>query len=230
MDDLLIQFSNPSVVDWILAGITLAAVLVAIFQEHIRRIFWKPEIVLEVNQKPPDCQKLEIHRKNNLGLIQASALSYYFRLRVKNNGSVSAESVELQASKLSKHNGETYDVISSFTPMNLVFSHTHERYLESLSPNMEKLCDIFHIVDPSQNKSFIPRENESAVIWFDLEVTPSNYGNLIFDPGLYKLDIVVGASNIRKPIKRSIKIDFSGNWSDDENEMIGKEIKLWLID
>ncbi|HOM66988.1 MAG TPA: hypothetical protein PLA02_09665 [Brevefilum fermentans] len=55
---------------------------------------------------------------------------------------------------------------------------------------------------------------------------PTNLGNLIFEVGKYKLNIIVGASNIDKPIKRSIYIDFSGKWNDDEKQMIGKEINL----
>lgn len=230
MNDTAEILTSSIFVDWILAGITFLAVLVAIFQEHIKRFFWKPKLVLELREEPPDCHKITINKYNKSGLIQASASSYYFRIRIKNSGTINAERVEIQASRLSKFNGEKFLLINHFTPMNLVFSHTHERYLESLSPKMEKLCDLFHVINPSEHQAFIPFESKKPIIWFDLEVNPNNFGNLIYDPGLYKLDIVVGASNIRKPISRSLIIKFNGNWNDDESEMIGKDLSIRLSD
>ena len=225
-NEILTTCNNSGIVDWLLAGITLAAVLVAIFQDHIKRFFWKPKLVLELHTSPPDFQKISINRTDGQGRILGSGLSYYFRIRVKNVGSISAEHVEIQASKLSKLDGKTFEVINEFTPMNFVFSHTHEKSLEYLSPNMEKLCDFIHVIDPSENKFFIPYESNEPVIWFDLEVMPNNYGNLISGGGVYRIDIIVGASNIIKPIKRSILIDYSGKWNKDESEMVNQEIRL----
>src|SRR6266849_6272550 len=81
--------------DWLTGIGTIAAVLVAlllaVFHEPLRRLFWHPTLEILVENEPPDCHLTTLINVET----GAQAACYYFRLRIKNSGNASAEVVEV---------------------------------------------------------------------------------------------------------------------------------------
>lgn len=50
-----------------------------------------------------------------------------------------------------------------------------------------------------------------------------------FAPGIYKLSILIAASN-QKPIEKVVQINLFGDWFDDEEMMFSRGVKLEMIE
>ena len=68
-------------VNIILAIITFLAVLVALFQDKIKRYFNKAVLDMKITLTPPDCHQILISRRNGF-----DCPSIYIRIKVKHNG------------------------------------------------------------------------------------------------------------------------------------------------
>ena len=44
-------------VEWLVAIGTFLVAVTAVFQEHIRKLFFKPRLDIEISMTPPDCHK-----------------------------------------------------------------------------------------------------------------------------------------------------------------------------
>jgi hypothetical protein len=154
---------------------------------------------------------------------------YYFRLEISNTGNLSAHDVEVFAASLRRKRADgTFENVSRFTPMNLLWAHEHKVYLPLLAPKMTKFCDLGHIIFPKDR----PRVGhdlsgispEKCIMAFDLQVEPNMKGHLI-DPGTYSLALLVAAENCR-PREYTVDISFSGDWYDSEQDMFRDGIGL----
>jgi hypothetical protein len=231
------------ITDWLSAIGTLLAVLaalfIAIFQDWLRSIFSRPRLEVSISLNPPYCHKTlryltypPLAPDNQLYGKQFQADCYYFRLRIKNNGDVRAEYVEVYAAELTKQVADgSFQLVETFTPMNLVWSNIGQSYLPAISPKMEKLCDLGHIIDPDKRK-LISEENspdpngsaEETTFNFDVELISSPHGHVI-EPGRYRLKFIIGAAN-SKPIEKTLEINLTGKWFDDERKMLAEGISI----
>jgi cellobiose-specific phosphotransferase system component IIC len=113
---------NPSI-NWkylVSAGISLLAIIIALFKKTIIKWFYKPNLQITLHLGPPDCVKTKAS-----SLYGISPESYYFRLWIKNVGTQRAEKVQVFVSKLSKKNvNGKFEEVNSFLPMNLKWSHS----------------------------------------------------------------------------------------------------------
>lgn len=224
-----------TVADWIVAagtGVMAIVAVVAIFQDRIRAWLTHPTLSASIDVSPPDCHKTTVASYTPQGQIVRRADCYYFRLRVKNSGNQRAEMVEIFAGELSKRQADgSFRKMDSFLPMNLLWSHIRKPFRDAISPGMEKLCDLGHIVDPAQRSKFPMEGNPQlgvpagqTIFSFDLEVQSFTMSHLI-PPGTYRLTVLVGAANA-KPVRKTMEIVLTGDWYDDESRMLGEGIGI----
>ena len=221
--------------EWISAIAMILVVIVAIFQDRIRAWLKRAKLEVSVNFAPPDCHKTTLASCDAVGRPINVADCYYFRLRVKNVGNERAELVEVFAAELSKEQADgSFKRIDSFLPMNLVWSHIRKPFLDAISPGMEKLCDLGHIIDPSKRTQFRVEDNpklnvppNDTVFSFDLEVVPLTLSHLI-PLGKYRLVIKIGAGNI-KPLRKTLQINLTGKWFEDEAKMLDESIGIRIL-
>ena len=70
--------------DWVAAIAPFAAVLVAVFQDWIRGLVWRPILDASIRTHPPDCLAVPVH-DNETGRVVANAV--FLRLLIENTGS-----------------------------------------------------------------------------------------------------------------------------------------------
>ena len=232
--------------DWLSAIGTLlavvAALFIAIFQDWLRSIFSRPRLEVSISLNPPYCHKVvkyftysSLAPDNQLYGKQFQADCYYFRLRIKNNGGIRAEHVEVYAAELTKQVADgSFQLVETFTPMNLVWSNIGQAYLPAISPKMEKLCDLGHIIDPDKRKMVFEDNNPNlnvspgeTTFSFDVELISSTLGHVI-EPGRYRLKLITGAAN-SQPIEKTLEINLTGKWYDDERKMLAEGISIGIL-
>lgn len=197
---------------WMTAIGTLVLAAVAVFQESIRRWFYRPKFHVSIKTEPPDCISIPFFTAN--GTFVAN--SVYLRLWVENSGNATARNVEIFANDSRRKRADgSWEKVTTFPPMNLKWANIGQIYFPSIAPKMGKHCDIGHIVDPTsrhllnEDSPKLQLTREQTSLAFDLMVSPNNKSHII-GPGKYELDILVAAENAR-PVKFTISIFLSGN-------------------
>ena len=157
--------------NWVTATATFLAVIVALvialYQEQWRERWRKkklhPDLVVFAFHGPPDCVQIPyVEDFDNIsgGRRQERAASYYLRILVKNMGTITARNVEVYAKALRRGNGEKWEPVEDFPPMNLVWSnsppapHRDRTYLPFLPAGSSRHCDVAHMIDPSVRDRF----------------------------------------------------------------------------
>lgn len=221
---------------YLVAGFTFLLAVVAAFQSRIRARLWHPNLDVIRISGPPDSHKTRLTSRDPDG---PSADCYYFLFRVENSGNYRAEQVEVFAASLSRIKADgSYEPVSSFLPMNLLWSWGAKPYLDALSPEMYGHCNLGHIVDPAKRHHFRgedpPRRtvdeaipDSKALLHLDVQF-PSNTFCHLLQPGTYRLELRI-ASAATKPILRTIEINFTGEWYDDETRMLTDGIGIKIL-
>ncbi len=190
---------------WIVATAVIAAVA-ALYKEGISRWLWGPDLeVFYLHESPyvDDPPFLDSEQKY-LGD------SYFFRFRVRNVGTATAEKVHVLALNLWKGGA----VKRRYT-MNLNWSNAGARIVD-ISQGTERLCDIGFIVDPEKRKDMGYAYNlptvgpEKTLLTLETEVKGTHRHHLL-KPGAYQLFLVIGAAN-HDPIHVKVDIDLKGDW------------------
>lgn len=230
----------------LLAFITLGAVLVALFQERIRARLNRTELQVEVRTEPPYCLKIPLHRQVPCEVVDETTGqptsgirvfafgNYHCRIAVRNTGKTSATDVEVFVAELREQQADGAFVRSpSFIPMNLKWANVLEPFMPRILPDMYRFCDVAHVVSPSDRRHLPyehrtwPEVDESkCILSLVTEVTPTSLSHLL-RPGRYELDLRVAAANAG-PIERTLHIGLSGEWYEDDREMLGRGITLSL--
>jgi len=177
---------------------TIALALVAAFQDIIRAWVMRPKLDASITMAPPDCHKTKMKSRGALGWVEADC--YYFRIRVRNSGNRRAEQVEILAKELIKQQRDgSLTKLTWFLPMSLSWSHVQRPLLDGISPEMEKHCDLGHIIKPDLRSKFALEDHtqlgvtsSKTIFSFDLEVKPFTMSHLI-PPGKYRLVLLVGS-------------------------------------
>lgn len=195
----------------------------------------RPKLSVKYTHSSPDAMLLP---------LTDGGYAYYFRLQVENKGRTAAKSVEVYASSLKRKNEDgEFKEVSGFIPMNLAWSHGKALlaedtkigrrliYFPAISRHMKKHCDIGHIFHhkaiPPKMASALGIKSQETVFNFDLMVVPTSLSDMI-TKGEYILTIVVAAMNA-KPKKKTLYIQLSGKWFDNEHEMFDYGIKIKLV-
>jgi hypothetical protein len=222
--------------NWLTAIGTIAATVIAalaiaysIFKESIWSWWNRPKLVLSTTPGRPDWAKTFF---SDPGTGKRIADCYYFRIRVSNKGRRRAESVELFAKELKEKRAGRFHVIHTFPSMDLLWSNLRVPEL-SISPKVEKHCDVGFVLDPMRDGSNVRTQVNvgpgRCLFTFDLQVKP-NDGAHIVGPGHYQLTIVAASANTSSLV-RELELTITGDWFDNEAEMFSdRGVQIHLLD
>lgn len=102
------EFAN-----WLVAAGTIVIAAVAVFQETIRRWFYRPQFQVSIRTEPPDCVAVPFTQPDGTFV----AHSVYLRLWVENTGNATAKSAEVYAKELRRERVDgTWERVSAFPP------------------------------------------------------------------------------------------------------------------
>ena len=225
---------------WLTAIGTILTVIAAVFQDKIRSHLKKPVFDISISNTRPYSHKMSTETTDFVVTSQAESKEvhavscYYIRILVKNTGNDRGDLVEIFVEFIEKRTpGGSYARLDKFFPMNLLWSNIRQPYVTAISPGMAKFCDFGHIIDPAQRKHF-DREfdpalppNDRTLFSLDLEVKPSNLTHLL-TPGIYRINLMVAAAN-SEPVRRVLELDVSGDWYDDEREMLLEGVVVKIV-
>jgi len=201
-----------------LAVVTFFALVVALFQERIRK-FWNKSILdMEINMTPPDCHQISLRGQYNKVVTQ----SIYIRIKVKHIKGSAGENVEIMPVCFWKIDDQNrLSVLKYFLPISLVWSHFQPRQNTIRVPvGLFRHCDFGH---------FIQQPNEKqAILTLDTMVQPNPVaeGEIpnVIRPGKYQFELLLSGDNV-KSVKKRWKLEFN-EWSDDESVMLNDKIKI----
>src|ERR1700729_1652604 len=116
---------------------TLILAAVAVFQETIRAWFYCPRFKVSAKTEPPDCVSVPWTVLQTGQQIPC----YYLRLWIENIGNATAKNAEVYAERLRRRREEkSWEVLTSFPPMNLKWANLGAIYFQSIAPQMGKHC------------------------------------------------------------------------------------------
>ena len=203
---------------------TLFLGFIAIFQDWIKSWFRKPKLKISIRKEPPDCHKA-VFRNPQTGEFICD--SYYMRFKVENDGNYQMENVETMAVEIEqKDSSGIYKKKKDFSPMNLVWSYYRIVPMSVIQPNLFKHCDLGHIKKSEDVALEKFGKAKSSNIVFLLDVAKETFiGSHILEPGDYKIKIKIAANNL-KPKTIVYNLAFKDEWTDDEKEMLAKNISI----
>jgi hypothetical protein len=229
-----------SLAEWVSAGATLLAVIVALFKDEIIRWRRKPKLFVAVKLAPPDCQKTMLtYVVQRPALTRVAAECYYLRLWVENIGKTTAERVQVFAAKLFRRQADqSFREVEGFLPMNLRWAHgqppdqTPEIFAQGISPNMGKHCDLGHIVDPKcrdeiSGEGMPTVSTDNTVLALDLEVKPHTLSHLV-PPGVYQLHLRVAGANCA-PVTKILEINLTCQWFAAQERMFADGLGIRVV-
>jgi hypothetical protein len=210
---------NDSAGFWVqvvLAVITFLAVGVALFQERIKDFLNMAKLSPIITPSPPDCHQIELRSRAD-GERMGNAI--YLRIRVQHVGGKTAYNVEAILSRVQRKNEKgKWTIVKEFLPMNLQWSHIHAQRV-TLPPDSFRHCNLGSFRQINMVNQFL-----IDTIVQPNAVSGGKIPNLLHY-GVYKFDILFTGDNV-KPINKTWIIDFSPSWTNDEDEMLKKYIKI----
>jgi hypothetical protein len=202
-------------------GIVLA--FFAIYGDRIRAFVSRPKLDLLPGPFYPDSEKIPITRTDSGAIVAEAAYLQFF---VVNHGRTSAEKVEVYVEKLEKEINGIFQEVKEYFPLSLVWRHSNTDSLERLSPESRRACTLGRIVDPAKRSDPLiddahPRLNLSPDRSpFRLELSyQTNTRSDLLEPGKYRLFLEIGGSNVRRPKKKILELEFTGEWLSDPRNM-----------
>jgi len=193
----------------------LVAIVIAFLQERIKRFLSRTKLDVKLKTEPPDCHKIEIKDQHGI-----SRPSYYIRSRLTNSGKFSAENVEVMIDSVYKITDGKREILKTFLPMNLVWSHYGGITMKIILPNHFRHIDVGYFVLANDNK---------VVFKIDTAVQPNKvegdvYPNVLY-AGEYELNLIIGGDNIYS-FKKSYLLKFNNNFYISEEDMFSKSIVI----
>jgi hypothetical protein len=216
---------------WILAFAAVLASFMAICGESIRNWIWRPSLVVRYSHDSECCDQAVMRPEETVPAVAQAEVAYYFRLRISNNGSRRAETVEVQAKDLFKRMADGRYMLHRRYAMNLKWTHMGTRSLPGLSPGLECFCDIGHILRPLSkyvDAGIIAGANDTSLFTMDVEAQPYNRIHVL-EPGQYRLTLLVSAAN-HAPVAKTVDVDFTGDWYDEMATMLAQGVRIRLAD
>jgi hypothetical protein len=195
---------------------------------------FRPKLLLVFEAEAPGCHKIPMRRQQRDGTI-VEADCYCFRVRVKNEGNRRAESIEVFASTLWIKSADGKFVrVCDFFPSNLIWGHNNKPFCDAIYPDLDKYCNLGHIIHPRKRSLFLDEDNsglrltqEQTIMSFHTAIKPYNLTHLV-GPGEYRIELVLAWENC-KPVRRTLEINHTGQWFDDERKMLSEGIGISLV-
>ncbi|MCG2687023.1 hypothetical protein L6278_02695 [Candidatus Parcubacteria bacterium] len=201
-----------------LAVVTFLALVVALFQERIRKYWNRAILDMEINLIPPDSHKIALSNQN--GEIVGQTI--YIRIKVIHKKGSAGENVEIMPTNFWRvDENNNLSVLKYFLPISLVWSHFQPRTNTIRVPvNLFRHCDFGHFLK-SQN-------GNKSILLLDTMVQPNPVADgeipNVIKPGKYQFELLLSGDNV-KALRKKWEIEFE-NWSDDESVMLNSNIKI----
>ncbi|HBD05109.1 TPA: hypothetical protein DCZ32_01475 [Candidatus Uhrbacteria bacterium] len=201
-----------------LAVVTFLALLVALFQERIRKYWNRATLDMEINLTPPDSHQIALSNRNGEIVRQ----TIYVRVKVIHKKGSAGENVEIMPINfLRVDENNNLSVLKYFLPISLVWSHFQPRTNTIRVPaNLFRHCDFGHFIK-SQN-------GNKSILLLDtiVQSNPVADGEIpnVIKSGKYQFELLLSGDNV-KTLRKKWEIEFE-NWSDNESEMLNNNIKI----
>lgn len=206
------------------ATVALVLGIAGIFRENIHRVFFGPDLKLEICLEPPDCHKVELKGPQGERIDD----TYYFRFKIENSGNREARNVQVMMTKLELEKNGEYETAKNFLPLNLVWAHYKRDTMQAIPADGFKHCDFGHILRGRYKDKVLRRFglSQSANIIFktDVVVEP-NTGSHIILPGNYRISVHLSSTNC-KSIQVTVELSIKDIWDDDEKRMLRENISI----
>lgn len=201
-----------------LAVVTFLALLVALFQERIRKYWNRAILDMKINLIPPDSHKIALSNQN--GEIVGQTI--YIRIKVIHKKGSAGENVEIMPTNFWRVDEENnLSVLKYFLPISLVWSHFQPRTnIIRVPVSLFRHCDFGHFLKTEKGNK--------AILLLDTMVQPNPVAddeipNMI-KPGKYQFELLLSGDNV-KALRKKWEIEFD-NWNDDESTMLNNNIKI----
>src|SRR3990172_10177003 len=201
---------------------TFAAItaIFALFKETASNYILRPELNIKLICGAPNCNKTsfgwhEIH---------------YFRLRVENIGTRSADNVEVAIESVKMLQKGCYVQDDNYVPMQLLWSLWRKDIPSMNIPGgTYRFCDLGFILHPSAPAFQIdtgpvyPKNQTSQLLfWFDSRFRP-NAGTTHLTPGQYQLEISAYGKDVPRTVFY-LHLDWRGGWAANTDDVFDKEL------
>ena len=210
--------------DYILIGTTIVLATTAFLAPYIierwKHRFFSAKLDFNFLHEPPYCHITEMKGR------EISFPAYYFRFKVVNNGKLQAEQCEVILEKIWKENsaGELVE-FNGFSPVSLKWSGVQGIKMLTVQPDREIFCDIGRIHHPDHEPGSVYRdinEEEQRQNKFFFELPERYYSQWdCLTPGRYQIEISIYSKNTKR-VSTKFKISWSGNWKDNESDMLNE--------
>jgi hypothetical protein len=206
-------------------GTLLAAIAALVFGiggHEIRALFFKPALKVTIDLHAPDAILIQ----TLVTLPQAGGYvpTFYYRMRVSNDGNATAREVEVRLLRLRKHDPASGQFVldPNFLPLNITWSYVGGVVLPSIHASLFHNCDLLHIVEDNPlSQAAYP---DPTQFMFNTRDRPNPVGQGVWPTlkpvGLYELDLVAYGANA-DPTYRTFTIDYRG-WYPTESDMFTK--------
>lgn len=220
---------------YILGTLILAGI--AIFRESLTKMFLKPELEIIYENYPPYSHQTKmdfnIYDPITGKLIDAirDVPVYYFSFLVLNKGKKQAKNCEAILEGISRKDENGNWIKENYIPANLKWVMEGKPQFISINPERRIYCNIGHITHPDyQNREpsdwrFMPvKDKEKPVV--KLELRERFYYQMdCLPPGEYKIRVAIYSENDKKR-EKTFEVKWTGNWRENEEEMLDREIKI----
>ncbi len=201
-----------------LAVVTFLALVVALFQERIRKYWNRAILDMEINLAPPDCHQISLSTPQ--GEIVGQTI--YIRIKILHKKGSAGENVEIMPVNFWRIDKENkLSKLKYFLPISLVWSHFQPRTNTIRVPvSLFRHCDFGHFVKT--------QSGDQSILILDTMVQPNPVADNeipnIIKPGKYQFELLLSGDNV-KALRKKWELEFS-KWSDDESEMLNSNIKI----
>jgi hypothetical protein len=217
--------------EWLTAlgtvGSVIAALVLALWGEEIRRLVARPKLSLRARVQRPDSERTK--RQTVTG--EDAGTAYFFRLAVRNRGNIAAHDVQVFLARVDRITDNGPEKVAEFTPMNLNWAYRGSATLPTLLPNMPPTyCDLAHVDEPGRARGpdiMLNERLERAVLALDVEFPPNTLGHLLV-AGTYHFHLILAAADCR-PRNYRLEVVFSGEWFAEEAKMFDIGFKMQTI-
>lgn len=205
-----------------LAGATFLVIVVALFEEPLRRYFTRAKLSMFIGKESPDTHQIALTHPQSGAFI---GWAIYVRIRVRHRGGSPAENAEIIASDLWRLDGGRRIPVPTFLPMSLKWSHFQPSTITTRIPrNGFRHCDLGALL-PSDLFGYSPPVSGEPRFRLDTMVQPNPVagGEIpnVLSPGRYEIELRLTGDNVRTVAERWI-IVFEAAWSDDAQTMIDR--------
>jgi hypothetical protein len=125
---------------------TFILAFIAVFQDHLRDLFYSPKLDIELGPFYLGANQVPIRDKISKRFL---ANAYYLQIPVTNKGATAKE-IEIFIKKIEKEVNSKFQVIESFSSMSLNWSHYDHPILHRIHKNSSRECTLGRIVDPKR--------------------------------------------------------------------------------